>query len=197
MPDTLKSSLRNSHSPAPPPHGVPPPARPRSVAPIGWLLCVKTLRRGAGRRSVVRRALAVYPRPPPPLLCVSAPLLPSEGPGDSRALGWQRSHQTSPPSFLSSWRLFSAGSRSGGGKWRRRHKASRRSRCWIVGPHHFPGSFSSPRLPSSCCRPLGQASAPRPAPAASLCWTAVAGNYQRRAGGRCRARCPPTLPACE
>ena len=132
----------------------------------------------------------------PQCFAVSAPQLSLEVTGDSQGFGWPCSRQTSaePPLPAGCSRRHGPGR---GGKWRRHPEASGRSCCCSVGPDLFPGSFSSPRLSSSCCRPPRRASAPRPAPAAHLCWTAVAGNCQRRAGGCCRARCPPTPPACE
>lgn len=139
---------------------------------------MRTLRRGAGRRSAVRRVSAVCPRPPPPLSCCALPSLSFRGyrPQPGLQVVAQPSHVSSEPPLLAG-----VSSRLGPGrgeKWRRRPEASGRSRCWSVGPDHFPGSFSSPR-PSCCCRSPGQASAPRPAPATYPCWIAVAGNYQR------------------
>ena len=132
---------------------------------------------------------------------VSAPRLPLEGTGDSRFSGWSRSRQTSPPSCFS-WlaavlRWVQAGGVGSREKWRRRPKAFGRSRCWSVGRDCFPGCSSSLRQWCCCCQPPVQASAPCPVPAASRCWTAVAGNYQRPAGGRCPPRCPPMPSACE
>lgn len=151
--------------------------------------------RGGAGGSVVCRAAAVGPGSPPPLPRGVRPS-PVWRIRATAGLGVvvQPTNVSAKPSFATGG--SSRPSPGRGGKWRRRPEASGRRRCCSVGADPFAGSFSSPRL-SSCCRPPGRASAPRPAPAAALCWTAVAGNCRRRAGGRCRAPCPPTPPACE
>lgn len=140
------------------------PDAPRLVAPIGWLLCVKTLRRGAGRSSIDHRACVPCPRPPPPLpRCIR--LLPAfRGYRRQPFLCGRAAARRLRRAAFPGWLLFSAGSRPGVGSRENGAGAPRRSGepaagVWveIVFPAALPRSGSGGVAASRPCRPLPRA----------------------------------------